>query len=76
MTTITPSTIGAAPDDAKYIVQTASSGLSAEQALGSLATGLLKNTAANNVVGDSVTLVSDGITTWYMTAQLGAWSAT
>jgi len=39
-------------------------------------TGLLKDTAAGNVVGDSVTLVSDGLTTWYMVAQMGAWSAT
>jgi hypothetical protein len=39
-------------------------------------TGLLLNTAAGNVVGDFVTLVSDGITTWYMVAVAGAWSVT
>jgi hypothetical protein len=50
ITSITPAVIGAAPDDAKYIVQTASSGLSAEQALGSLATGLLKNTTTTGVL--------------------------
>ena len=39
-------------------------------------TGLLKNTAASNVVADTITLVSDGITSWYATAQTGVWSAT
>lgn len=39
-------------------------------------TGLLKNTAATNVVADMITLVSDGITTWYSIAQTGVWSVT
>lgn len=39
-------------------------------------TGLLKNTAATNVVGDFCRLVSDGITTWYMVAEAGVWSVT
>lgn len=39
-------------------------------------TGLLKNTAATNVVGDFCTLVSDGITTWYMVSVAGVWSVT
>lgn len=39
-----------APTDATYIVQTASSGLSSEQALGSLTTGILKNTATTGVL--------------------------
>jgi len=39
-------------------------------------TGVLKNTAATNVVGDFVKLVSDGITTWYMAEEAGVWSAT
>jgi hypothetical protein len=39
-------------------------------------TGLLKNTAGTNVVGDFCTLVSDGITTWYMVAVAGVWSVT
>lgn len=39
-----------APTDATYIVQTASSGLSNEQALGSLTTGILKNTATTGVL--------------------------
>lgn len=38
-------------------------------------TGLLLNTASGNVAGDMVTLVADGITTWYMVAEMGAWSA-
>jgi hypothetical protein len=39
-----------APTDATYIVQTASSGLSAEQALGALGTGLLKNTTTTGAL--------------------------
>lgn len=35
----------------------------------------IKNTAATNVVGDFVTLVSDGVTTWYMTAVAGVWAS-
>lgn len=38
-------------------------------------TGVLKNTAATNVVGDHCTLVSDGVTTWYMTSVAGVWAA-
>ena len=49
--------LGAAPLDATYIVQTASAGLSAEQVLGVLATGLVKNTTTTGVlviaVGDT-----------------------
>lgn len=41
-----------------------------------VSSGLLKNTAASNVVGDFTTLVSDGITTWYMTSVAGVWSVT
>src|SRR5574337_205292 len=41
---------GLAPSDATYITQTASSGLSAEQALGSLASGLVKNTTTTGVL--------------------------
>jgi len=43
-------TLGAAPVAAKYIVQTADSELSAEQALGALATGMLKNTTTTGVL--------------------------
>ena len=43
-------TLGAAPLAAKYIVQTANSELSAEQALGALATGILKNTTTTGVL--------------------------
>ena len=39
-------------------------------------TGLLLNTAGGNVVGDFVTLVSDGVTTWYMRGVAGAWTVT
>lgn len=38
-----------APTDATYLVQTASGGLSAEQAMGALATGLVKNTTTTGV---------------------------
>lgn len=41
---------GAAPSTASYIVQTADAGLSAEQALGALATGLLRNTTTTGVL--------------------------
>lgn len=41
---------GNAPADATYITQTASSGLSAEQALSSLSTGLMKVTTATGVI--------------------------
>lgn len=41
--------IGGAPTDATYLTQTASSTLSAEQAMGSLTTGLVKNAATTGV---------------------------
>lgn len=41
---------GAAPTDATYIVQTANGSLSAEQALGDLATGILKSTTTTGVL--------------------------
>ena len=44
--------------------------------LSTVTTGLLKNTAATNVDGDFCTLVSDGVTTWYMISLAGVWSAT
>ena len=40
------------------------------------ATKDLKNTAATNVLGDSVSLVSDGVDTWWMTAIQGTWATT
>jgi len=40
---------GAAPSDATYIVQTADAGLSAEQAMGALASGLVVNTTTTGV---------------------------
>lgn len=40
---------GAAPTDATYITRTLSAGLSAEQALGDLGTGILKNTTTTGV---------------------------
>lgn len=43
-------TAGGAPTNATYITQTADSTLSAEQALGSLATGILKNTTTTGVL--------------------------
>jgi len=39
-------------------------------------TGLLKNTAATNVLGDFTTLQSDGVTGWHMTGVAGVWSVT
>jgi hypothetical protein len=36
----------------------------------------LKNSAASNVVGDSVTLVSDGDKGWHITAIQGTWEST
>jgi hypothetical protein len=44
------STLVAAPAAAKYITQTTDSELSAEQALGALATGILKNTTTTGVL--------------------------
>jgi hypothetical protein len=44
------STAGGAPSTATYITQTADGTLSAEQALGSLATGILKNTTTTGVL--------------------------
>lgn len=44
----------AAPGDATYITQTPSAGLSAEQALSLLGTGLMKNTTATGVVSIGV----------------------
>lgn len=41
---------GAAPTDATYITQTANATLSAEQALGALATGIVKNTTTTGVL--------------------------
>lgn len=43
-----------APSDAKYIVQTPNSGLSAEQALSALATGIVKNTTTTGVLSIAV----------------------
>lgn len=40
------------------------------------ATKDLKNTAASNVVGDSVTMVSDGVDTWWLVAIQGTWATT
>jgi hypothetical protein len=39
------------------------------------ATTGLRNNAATNVLGDNITLVSDGISTWWMTAQSGIFSS-
>ena len=43
-----------APADASYITQVAEAGLSAEQALGALATGILKNTTTTGVLSIAV----------------------
>jgi hypothetical protein len=41
-----------------------------------VATKDLKNTAATNVLGDTVTMVSDGTDTWWVTAISGIWATT
>lgn len=63
---------GSAPSDATYITQTANASLSAEQALGSLATGLLNVTTTTGVVSsfaptDDNMLVGSG-TVWALKA--------
>jgi len=35
----------------------------------------IKNTAASNVIGDYLTLVSDGVSKWYTVAQSGVWAS-
>jgi hypothetical protein len=50
----TVSVSSAAPDSATFITQTPSSGLSGEQALSTLATGLLKNTTSTGVLSIAV----------------------
>jgi len=35
----------------------------------------IKNTAATNVIGDHVTLVSNGVTGWYTIGQSGIWAS-
>ena len=35
----------------------------------------VRNTAANNVVDDRVTLLSDGVSTWYAIEQSGTWAS-
>jgi hypothetical protein len=53
-------TLAAAPVAAKYIVQTADSELSAEQALGGLATGIVKNTTTTGVLS----IAAEGTDYW------------
>jgi hypothetical protein len=43
------------------------------QAISNTTTGI-KNTAATNVVGDSITLLSDGVDTWHIVGSTGIWS--
>ncbi len=35
----------------------------------------IKNTAGTNVIGDYITLVSDGVSKWYTVAQSGIWAS-
>jgi len=53
VTGVSTSAVSFAPSNATYIVQTANGSLSNEQALGSLATGLLKNTTTTGVLSIS-----------------------
>ena len=39
-------------------------------------TGTVLNTAATNVAGDTLTIVADGVSRWYMISQNGIWSVT
>lgn len=50
ITALNTSVASKAPNDATFIVQTANGSLSAEQALGALATGVMKSTTATGVV--------------------------
>ena len=50
---------GGAPTDAKYIVQEVNAGLSAEQSLGALATGIVKNTTTGAVGVLSIATATD-----------------
>lgn len=70
-TTLSASGTGA-PADATYITQTASGGLSAEQAMGALATGLVKNTTTTGV--QSIADVND-ISTPVYAADAGSTDA-
>lgn len=54
--------LSVAPTNATYITQTANASLSAEQALGALATGILKSTTTTGVV--SIAASSDVISLW------------
>jgi hypothetical protein len=54
LTWVTPTAGGGAPTDATYITQTANGTLSAEQALSSLSTGLLKVTTGTGVLSSAV----------------------
>lgn len=43
-------------------------------AINNTTTGI-KNTAATNVVGDSITLISDGVDTWHILNVQGIWAS-
>ncbi len=54
---------GGAPSTATYITQTADAGLSAEQALGALATGFMKSTTGTGVVSTQATITLPDLAT-------------
>lgn len=72
-TTITSGAPGGtgAPTNATYITQTAHADLSAEQAMGSLATGLVKNTTGTGVQGIATLGKDYGINCWMHDAFAG-----
>ena len=70
-TKFTPTAISAAPTNATYITQTSNGTLSNEQALASLATGMMRVTTATGVVS-SVTGTSGRITEWSSASQIGS----
>ena len=66
------------PNDADDIKGMTFAAIGADADTGNLApadnTGI-KNTAATNVLGDNITLISDGITTWYIKGMpTGIWA--
>jgi len=54
-----------APTDATYIVQTANAGLSAEQVLGTLGTGILYNTTTTGVLSIATNVFPQRATMWH-----------
>lgn len=68
-----PASGGGAPTDATYITQTSNEGLSAEQALGALSTGIMKVTTTTGAVtslGDPLPVANGGTGATSMPSEL------